>query len=178
MAEQIKPLPRDESGEFKREFTANGKKYIIRGVDEPLGILRFSQMQKFGGILGYNASFQAVLDNVNKYDELVLADEPFHTIKKKIVLHTKAIVDGFLTVNADRYEKAFYLATLFICEEGEDLSNWSKSHADQKISDWNKEGLNEVDFLSLALVRIAGFVSAYQRRNKELKEMEEARQTH
>ena len=50
-----------------------------------------------------------------------------------------------------RLPKAYYLCTLFIIKEGEDLKAWSPKLAHEKIDDWIKENLNPFDFFSLAL---------------------------
>ena len=58
------------------------------------------------------------------------------------------VTKGELT---SRYPSAYYICTLFITRENEDLSKWDFELADKKIDDWVAENIRAVDFFGLAL---------------------------
>ena len=60
-------------------------------------------------------------------------------------------LDSFKGELTSRYPAAYYICTLFIIKEGEDLSKWNFESADEKINDWTEANLKAVDFLGLAL---------------------------
>ncbi len=157
---------------FVSEFIANGNKYTIRSADDGIGIMRFSQLQKMGSVVGYDATFDNQFKNWGELENIILSDEPISSIKKKSLLHISAVRDGLLEATKSKYQYAFYLCTLFIVREGEDLSTWSNSEAEAKINDWNIEQIHEQDFLSLALVTIPNFLNAYKLVNQGMKDVQ------
>ncbi|MDB4433154.1 hypothetical protein N9166_00260 [bacterium] len=60
-------------------------------------------------------------------------------------------LDSFKGELTSRYPAAYYICTLFIIREGEDLNSWNFEAADEKINDWVKENYRAVDFFGLAL---------------------------
>jgi hypothetical protein len=60
-------------------------------------------------------------------------------------------LDSFKGEFTSRYPAAYYICTLFIIREGEDLNAWSFDQADEKINDWTAENIRAVDFFGLAL---------------------------
>jgi len=168
---KIKKLPRNDQGQILREFNANGKKYTIRSSEEGIGIYRFSELQKMGLVIGYNATFQQFDDNLLAIENLQLSDEPSASIKKKTMLHTQAMREGIVKVAKTRYQKAFYMCTLFIVREGEDETQFNSDEAQSKIDDWNTEGYDAGDFLALALNSIPNFLHSYKEVNQRILDM-------
>lgn len=175
MMNEIKGLPRNEHDEIKREFTANGKKFIIRSPNEGIGIYRFSKMEDMGGVLGFDASFKSLVKSQKKYEEIYHEDIPASFKAKKMLLNSHAVLDGITSAAKNRYAKAFFMCTLFIVRPEEDLTKWNQDYSQAKIDDWNAAGLNEQDFLDLALNILPGFISAYKQQNKKMISLEEKR---
>lgn len=171
----IKGLPKNEHGDYKREFTANGKKFIVRSPNEGVGIYRFSRMELMGGVLGLDASLKSLLASTKKYQDIAFEDAPAAIKVKKMVMHSEAVLEGIRSAGKNRYAKAFFMCTLFIVRPNEDMTVWNEDEAQAKIDDWNAEGYNEHDFLELALTILPGFISAYKRENKTWTDLEKKR---
>lgn len=169
---EIKRLPRNPDGSIKSEFTANGRNYKIRTATDGLGCYRFSKMNQFGVILGANIDFKSYVEFLNEVSDLQLSDSPAANIKKKTIKLCTLQEAKVLQFDADRYEKAFYLASIFVVRDDEDLRHWSMELAKQKIDDWNTEGLHEDDFLELALGTVPQFSSAYKQANSKAKQVQ------
>ena len=168
---KIKKFPRDEDGNIRSYFMANGKKYLIRSADEGVGIDRFTMFEKLSIPAGFARSFQAIFEALIKAEKLangVLTKDNTFT---DLAYHLKTVTQGIQDKTEERYNICFYICTLFIVLPEENLSNWSEREADEKIEDWKKEGLDANDFLSLALGGIRGFWSAYQEMTEKIKKM-------
>jgi len=172
---KIKDLPRNDQGILLSEFKANGKRFIIRSPEEAVGIYRFGQMEKMGGALGMGTSFKQLVKAIKQNEDIAFEDIPAALKVKKMLMNNSAILEGIKSTAKDRYSMAFIMCTLFIVRPEEDLTNWNKDYANAKIDDWNKEGLNEQDFLELALTITPGFISAYKQRNQSLKDLQQKR---
>lgn len=161
MADNIKKLPRD-GGKIARHFEANGIRYTIRTADEGTTIERWSQYEKMSLVVGYDANFQAMYQNLTQAMELcngVVTKENNFT---DLVMHLNAMQEGVVSAANSRYNQAMYLCSLFIVRDDEDLTTWSEAEAEAKIADWNAEGYDVQDFLWLALSGLRGFESAYK----------------
>ena len=158
----IKNLPRNEDGSFARTFLANGKKYIIRSLDEGIGIMRYTKLMKMSSVLGYTATFEKQVQQFQilkkMLDECALGKGSF--IDAAVQVH--AMQEGVIKGSREKFDMAFYYCTLFIVTENEDLTVWVEADQEEKVKDWNAEGLNERDFLALALSRVAGYLTALQ----------------
>jgi hypothetical protein len=162
MSTTIKPLPRDAKGRIKDRFQANGIEYMIITADQGISIERFKVWQQLSLVVGFDANFQKMLQNLTKAQELangvVTKDNTF----TDLVMHLNAMKEGIVSKSEENYSYAMYLCTLFIVDKDEDLTTWSHQIADKKIENWNKEGYDVQDFLKLAVSSIIGFKSAYK----------------
>ena len=69
---------------------------------------------------------------------------------------------GILDMSRDRFNKAFYLCSLFIYREGDDPYQWSMERAEQYISDWEEERISELDLFFFAMLLIPGYNNVLQ----------------
>jgi hypothetical protein len=163
MAFQVKHIPKNADGSYKRTFKANGVTYKILSPDDGIGILRWSLMSKMSSVLGYGADVKTQLDNIKKVRTIV-----GEVLKGKgdileVGVHLKAMEDGIRRENNLRYHYAFFTATLFIVRDGEDLTEYSQDDAQGKIDDWNAENLDAADFFFLVLNELPRFLNPLNR---------------
>lgn len=154
---------KNESGEFVRSFVANGNKYTILSPEEDLPPFRFTQYQKFTSLVGFDLDFNNLFNQINEIQDIVLGDEQSTLIKKKVLLQVQAILEGMKSTSKQRYTTIFYICSLFIIKEGEDMAKFAMKEAEGKIDDWNKALIPANDFLELALTGVQGFIDAYRK---------------
>jgi hypothetical protein len=151
-----KPVSLIENGVFKKEFTANGTKYVILPADEVFNINRqvayhnietaFALNQTPTDIkLRFNETWQTIIKLMSaKGDEK-------DKLMNKFLRDALNNLDSFKGELTSRYPAAYYICSLFIIKEGEDLGKWNFESADEKINDWTEANIKAVDFLGLAL---------------------------
>lgn len=146
----IKGIVDTETGKYKTPFTANGVKYHIRSVREGLGFTRYKLLKQMLSVVGFNATFA---EQVQSFDRLTKAANSLVTKEPRMDELFREIENFKQAISkADRtWDYSFYAATLFIVREGEDLTEWNESMANEKIADWQKEGLHEHDFFFLVM---------------------------
>jgi hypothetical protein len=66
--------------------------------------------------------------------------------------------DGIVDKIEDRSHPALLLCSLFIVTKDEDLTKWDKQDAEEKIKDWETEGIAMMDFFRLAANLVTGFI--------------------
>jgi len=139
-----------------KEFEANGTKYYIMPPEKVFNIDRqvayyniemaFAMCQTPTSIkLRFNEVYHTIIrllqatgdDWVKLMDKLL-----------KDCINNNESFKGELT---SRYPAAYYICSLFIIKEGEDLGLWDFELANEKIDDWCKENYRAVDFFALAL---------------------------
>lgn len=140
-----------ETGKWKTPFMANGVKYHIRSVKEGLGFIRYKQMRQMLSVVGFNATYaeqiQALQRMIKAANTLVTKEPKLDQLFLEIENMKQAVQ------KADKeWDYSLYAATLFILREGEDVNTWSEAIANEKLSDWQAEGLHEFDFFTLVML--------------------------
>lgn len=154
--EDCKKLPKKDSGGFAPYFEANGRKYKIRSASEGIPIKRWTAYEKLNLMFGYNATIDKLYQNQQltkgMLNDILLqrAESSYSVID--VIQHQDSILAGLIDFSKARVNKAFYLCTIFIVQEGEDIHNWDSDLAEQKIDDWIKEGFDSTDFFLLARI--------------------------
>lgn len=141
----------EKTGKWKTPFMANGVKYHIRTVGEGLGLVRYKQMRMMLSIVGFNATYaeqvQALQRMIKAANTLVTKEPRLDNLFLEIENMKQAVQ------KADKeWDYSLYAATLFILREGEDVNTWNESMANEKIADWQAEGLHEFDFFTLVML--------------------------
>ncbi len=145
-----------ESGKFKTEFTANGVKYIVMPADKVFNIDRQVAYNNIETAFALNQTPTSIKERFtitwNTVIRLMKATgDDWQKNMNTLLRDCMNNLDSFKGELTSRYPAAYYICTLFIIREGEDLSKWTFELADEKIDDWVKENLNAVDFFGLAL---------------------------
>lgn len=159
---QIKNLPKGGDG-LPIDFETSKHKYRVMKPGEPLGIARFSEYEKLQIAFGFGQSFAGILDVYNQIERLLGADKPFAEIRTDAILLVNSAKRSIVDMTAARYNKALYLATIFVVREGDDPTKWDMHTAEDYISDWSAEGLSEQDFFFLSASAVRGFKETFNK---------------
>jgi hypothetical protein len=145
---ELKKLPFD-----KGEFTANGKRYIVKNT---LTIARHAEFEKLQSHYGFGLTFDGIVERINQ--ALDLANK-FKSIEAwSVIINMK---EGIAYNLQSRAHPALLLCSLFIVTEDEDLTEWNEKEQRLKVEDWNKEGYDVNDFFVLASNLVRNFIPVY-----------------
>lgn len=134
-----------------KSFEAEGKKFIVM-TEIPVG--RYRHYMKMEVELGFTVNFGTIVDNlVAAYNAL---NESRNADAAVLIKNT---LEGCTHINEKR-SIALWVATLFVNLPDEDLSEWSRDVAEQKIEAWKNIDANF--FLGVALSRVNDFASKYK----------------
>jgi hypothetical protein len=75
----------------------------------------------------------------------------------KFIIELRAIKEGIASKAVQRVPKVMRLAAVFIVREDEDVRYYNETIAQEKIKDWEEEGLDIQDFFIIALSSIKGW---------------------
>ena len=156
---KLKQLPRDDQGQFTRRFTANGQKYIIRSQDEGIGAIRYSMLMKSSSTIVFAQDVGTQVRNWQQLDKLLseFARGKIEISHVGAFIHN--VLDGISTSSKQRYVFSFWVCTLFIVREDEDMTKWVEAEQAEKIDDWNAEGIHENEFFELVKKKLVEFSS-------------------
>ena len=143
-------------GKFKKDFEANGTKYVIMGADKVFNINRQVAYNNIETAFALNQTPTSIKERfVKTWDtiiRLMQATGPdWRELMNDLLRDALNNVDSFKGELTNRYPAAYYICTLFIIKENEDLAAWSFEDADEKINDWTTANIRAVDFFGLAL---------------------------
>ena len=154
----VKGLPKNpNTGQILSVFEANGRKYYILTGADAFPVSRFVQYAQL------SAQFMAGAEMTNAYAQLVRFDKMLDDVAMQrarfsdLALLVKSQMKELQGISEARYHTGFYLASLFIVREGEDISKWTFAEAEEKIADWSAEKYTGDDFFGLA----AHYLAAY-----------------
>jgi len=112
--------------------------------------------QKLQIELGYEMGFEGVFKNIRKIYELC-NQQKF----ADIAVLTHNILQGVKTVD-NRRIPALEMCALFINTKEEDRGSINDDMVQEKIKDWQAEGLDVASFFAIAVAFIQGFVNGYK----------------
>ena len=170
----IKKLGRDPNGGLSYEpFTANGNTYhFIRPGDE-IGIKKWTEYEKLKIVVGTGQTFAGIVEAFKQITDLAGADKEFAKIRTEVILLADSYRKAILDMSAARYNKAFYLCTIFIYRAGDDPYHWDLNRAESYISDWVAENVSEQDLFFFAMLLTPGFSRVFQELNAAAAEQAE-----
>lgn len=131
----------------EREFTANGNKYYILGE---VTMERYQKMQELQIELGFAASYKEIYDGLGEIEQM---------------LNEVRFVDAAVTINnlrrktaglEKRHHEIQKYCACFIVRDDEKITEFSEKVMDEKIADWNAEGINPDSFFALAVNTVRG----------------------
>ena len=147
-------------------FTANGIKYIITKVVESLGIARYNEYEKLRFLYSMNTSVESLVATIQQMQQMT--SDIGRGIGKANIFHLATLqnelIDRYINKEQRTGTMAEYylmLCTLFINEEGEDTSQWSKELAETKIKNWIAEGYRGGGFFLQAKIFLQDLIEDY-----------------
>lgn len=145
---------RDAEGNLTFEpFISNGKKYRMIRPGTPIGIKKFSEYRKLSVVVGTGATFANIMKENKEIIDLLSSDKPLAQVRRECILRLDTMQKGILDMSKARFEKAFYLASLFIYPDGGDPMFWDMDYAESMIEDWSVDvDENDLLFFSLSLI--------------------------
>lgn len=128
-------------------FMANGKKYT---VSDTLSLDRYNMYEKIEIEMGYGRAWSEI------HAELLKAYESLNNGKfadGSVQLYN--IINGVKNIK-NKQPHALKMCALFINYEGEDVRFIDNQKIEEKVYDWNVEGLNPEPFLIFGVNSISG----------------------
>jgi hypothetical protein len=155
MEKRIVNFERDPNGNMTFEpFTANGKTYKFIKPGDPIGIDKWGEYQKLQIVVGSGVTFADLIVSIREHKKLLSSDQAFSEIRSEAIVWADSQIKGLIDMSQSRYDKAFYLCSLFIYEDGTDPYEWSMDIAGRMIEDWASEAVNEQDLFFFAMLQI------------------------
>lgn len=144
---EIKSIPTGAT-----EFTANGRKYIVRNK---ISVSRFKEYEKLVPQLTMGIGFDEMFSSLKKAYGFLNSPQP-KPLDAGIVIHN--LMSGIAGINENkRIHPALKMAALVIDREDENPAKYDEQLMMDKISDWQAEGLDMLSFFELSLNSIQGF---------------------
>ena len=168
MEKQIKNFARDQNGNMTFEpFTANGKTYKFIKPGDPVGIDKWAEYQKLQIVVGAGVTFADLIISLREHKRLLSTDQPFSDIRSEAIVWADSQIKGLIEMSQARYDKAFYLCSIFIYEDGADPYEWDMDMAGRMIEDWAIEGINEQDLFFFAMLQIPAWKAIFAELSQE-----------
>lgn len=137
-------------------FIANGNKYTILSA---IPLSRYREFKKLQARLVYGMDVKTLLSNCIKAFNYLNSPKP-EPANAAIVIHN--IMNGIKDMEDEsREDPAIAICSLIIIRDGEDVGTFDKALSSEKISDWEKEGLDPNDFFQLALISMETFKETF-----------------
>jgi hypothetical protein len=134
------------------EFMANSKKYFVKSK---LSVDRFKEYEKLQPQLTIGLGFDEMFATLKKAYGCLNSPQP-KPADAAVILHN--LMNGIASINDNkRIHPALKMAALFIDTEDENPATYDEQVMNNKISDWQKEGLDMMSFFDLSLSSIQGF---------------------
>lgn len=152
-----KPKHIIKNGILPTTFEANGKKYLVAPPEKVFNLNRKAFFDVLEIAFALNRTPQQIADAfVTIYsNQLALSSNTnpndWMKLQDKNLRDCMNFMDSMKEDEYKRLPKAYFLCTLFIIREGEDLNIWSPTLAHEKIDDWLEENINAFDFFAIAL---------------------------
>jgi hypothetical protein len=137
-----------------KSFKANGNEYFIKNT---LNIKRFREWEKLENHFAFGKSFKEIYDDLKNCVEFANKGKTIEAWN--IILN---LMEGIGSKLEDKQHPALLACTLFMVTKDEDLTQWDESFAEQKISDWEKEGIAMADFFRFSANFATDFIPIYE----------------
>ena len=140
------------TGQYQRHFMANGNRYTILDAGEPICLTRQNMIRKMCALIGFDLSLPSMRQDL----EAMKADiDRFHATKTGIfdlTIKVGSMLDRVTNLGeAKDWTPSLWACAGFIIREGEDISKYDQTQAEEKIKDWDVSNLFLYDFFFLAL---------------------------
>ena len=161
--QEIVKFDRDENGNMTyAPFKANGKTFKFIKPGDPIGIAKWSEYQKLQIVVGGGVTFADLIVGLREHKKLLSSDQPFADIRSEAIVWADSTIKGLIDMSQSRYDKAFYLASIFIYEDGKDPYAWDMEIAGKMVEDWAVGRVSEEDLFFFAMLQIPAWRAIFQ----------------
>ena len=161
--QEIVKFDRDENGNMTyAPFKANGKTFKFIKPGDPIGIAKWSEYQKLQIVVGGGVTFADLIVGLREHKKLLSADQPFSEIRSEAIVWADSTIKGLIDMSQSRYDKAFYLDSIFIYEDGKDPYAWDMEIAGKMVEDWAVGRVSEEDLFFFAMLQIPAWRAIFQ----------------
>ncbi len=161
--QEIVKFDRDENGNMTyAPFKANGKTFKFIKPGDPIGIAKWSEYQKLQIVVGGGVTFADLIVGLREHKKLLSADQPFSEIRSEAIVWADSTIKGLIDMSQARYDKSFYLASIFIYEDGKDPYAWDMEIAGKMVEDWAIGRVSEEDLFFFAMLQIPAWRAIFQ----------------
>lgn len=108
----------------------SGKKYFINRVVDDLSLKRYEKLEKMLTEMQFSMTNEEFMQNLQEQAKAIQADN-----KVMISVINYNLMTGLADMNTKNII-TWWISTLYIATEDEDVRDWSETQAKQKIDDW------------------------------------------
>jgi hypothetical protein len=153
--QEIVKFDRDQNGNMTyAPFKANGKTYKFIKPGDPIGIAKWSEYQKLSIVVGGGVTFADLIVGLREHKKLLSGDQPFSEIRSEAIVWADSTIKGLIDMSQARFDKSFYLASIFIYEDGTDPYLWDMELASRMVEDWAIGRVDEQDLFFFSMLQI------------------------
>lgn len=148
----------DANGNYERTFKANGVEYFILSPEDGIGVFRYGKLSQLSTGVHFTGGLG---DQVNNWARVVGMLNEFSRGQNnldEIFALCRSQAEGIKEASKEVFDISLWLCSLFVVRKDEDLSKWITAEQEQKINDWNTEGIHELDFFALARLGVNAFL--------------------
>lgn len=135
-------------------FEANGRRYKFIKPGDPVGIEKWGHYNTLSIVVGSGVTFAELINGLTAHQKLLASDQPFSEIRTEAIIWCDHMKRGLIDLSKSRFDKAFYLASLFIYQEGADPYEWNEEIAERMIEDFAAGGIDEQDLFFFAMQQV------------------------
>ncbi len=143
-------------------FEANGKRFKFIKPGDPVGVEKWGHYNTLTIVVGTGVTFAELINGLTAHQKLLGSDQPFSEIRTEAIVWCDHMKRGLIDLSKSRFDKAFYLASLFIYREGSDPYEWSEEIAESMIEDWAAGGIDEQDLFFFAMLLVPAWREVLQ----------------
>lgn len=157
----LKPLPRDDAGNYLPFTTAKGT-YVPLQPGRPYGIKRWTEHNKLSIALGGGKTFEMLDAHFVAHAKLLnTRGRTAEDILYEAILSNASARRAIVEMSKERYHTAFYLATIFYVREGDNPLEWSYEMANDYVEDWTAYGIDPETVFFFGLRTVTGYKRIY-----------------
>lgn len=155
MTTEIKTIP-----ENAREFTANGRRFIVH---DKLTVDGYQRMEEFRLEIETGTSAGAAVKTIGQVVNALKKNDVFTAS-----VHAYNATAALERISEKVPHPLLLTLTLFVRPEGSDLSEWNEAEAISWLQDFNAEGYSVTDLFILADSCRSAFVSNFLRSSPDI----------
>jgi len=161
--QEIVKFDRDENGNMTyAPFKANGKTFKFIRPGDPVGVDKWTHFQRLKIVVGGGVTFEDLIIGLREQKKFVSGNHTLEDMRSELIVWFDSQIKGLIEMSQSRYDKSFYLASIFIYEDGKDPYDWSMEMAGKMVEDWAVGRVSEEDLFFFAMLQIPAWRQIFQ----------------